>query len=468
MKQLIKRIIKKGISWYVDPLYRENQGLKEDIQRLYQKDEKLQKRNQDICALLNAFITEDTAIAQNVHGGGTFAHNIVPPDGIRMWIYRVGDAGRLAIRYLKECTGAKLIGLIDDSAIGTTYQGNTILSLAEAIKRIDENDWILFCGDGQANSFSYRKLQCVLWARGVTAPILHFWDLDIRSMFSRLTLEGYDKRFVSRLCAYEDFEDPIFLKLCDRFHPSLLNLCSGLDGKSVIHRKKWEWAYIVRVLESFDCLKPGAKGLGFAVGTEPLPSYFASLNVKVLATDLNPEAEEAQSWLATNQGCGGSINLLFKKELCTRTKFEENVSFRYIDMNVIPENLQDYDFCWSSCAIEHVGSLEQSKQFLKNMLRCLRPGGVAVHTTEFNLSSDVDTIETGNSVLFRKKDIEEIKEYFLNLGCEMETSYFRSNAEENGQVDIFPFYSHGAPPHINLVIGGYASTSFAIVVRKPS
>lgn len=460
MKQLVKRIVKKGISWYVDPLYREIEKLRQEIKSLYamldeataRENEGLRKDIQNLYTILNGTGTE------SVHGGGTFAHDIVPPDGTRVWIYRAGETGRFAARYLKEYTGAKLAGLIDDAIAATqpVYQGNNVLMLAEATEKIGGNDWVLFCGDGQANSFTYRELQGTLRMRGVTARVLHIWDLDMRPMFRRLTPEGYESRFISRLCTYQDFQDPVFMEHVQK-------LC----GAPIINRKSWEWAYILRVLESFGCLRPGLKGLGFAVGTEPLPSYFASMDVNVLATDLDPGEMAAQSWIQGNQHSGGNTDALFKGELCAKEKFENNVSFRYVDMNSIPEDLQGYDFCWSSCAIEHVGSLRQSKQFLKNMLRCLKPGGVAVHTTELNLTSDVDTVETGNSVLFRKKDIEEIKQYFLSLGCEMETSYLRSDADEDNQLDIFPFFSPEAPLHINLIINGYASTSFAIVVRKP-
>lgn len=97
MKQLIKRIVKKGISWYIDPLCRENEKLKEELQELY--------------AMLSEFAEEGTAAFQSVHGG-TFVHNIIPPDGTQIWIYRIlGHTGRLAARYIKECTGAKLAGL---------------------------------------------------------------------------------------------------------------------------------------------------------------------------------------------------------------------------------------------------------------------------------------------------------------------------------------------------------------------
>ncbi len=234
----------------------------------------------------------------------------------------------------------------------------------------------------------------------------------------------------------------------------------------VVSRKVWEWAYIIRVLEHYNCLQSGKTGLGFAVGTEPLVSYFASTGAKVLASDLSAEDVAAGVWISTQQNAGGNLEALFQANLCTKEQFDHNVRYQSINMNKLPEGLGKYDFCWSSCAIEHVGSLTLSKEFLKNMLEHLKPSGIAVHTIEFNLSSNTDTIEDGDAVIFRKCDIEEMKAYFLAHGCTMETSYNRGTSEADAAIDIAPYFSKGAPLHINLVLDGYASTSFAIVVQK--
>ena len=103
-----------------------------------------------------------------------------------------------------------------------------------------------------------------------------------------------------------------------------------------------------------------------------------------------------------------------------------------------------------------------------NMIRCLKPGGVAVHTTEFNLSSDVDTIEYGGSVIWRRRDVEEIKDYFNGIGCNMEVSFYRTNNEANNYIDMPPFKGEWKPYHMNLVIDGYLSTSIAFVIRNKS
>ena len=57
--------------------------------------------------------------------------------------------------------------------------------------------------------------------------------------------------------------------------------------------------------------------------------------------------------------------------------------FSVVDMNAVPEDLRDFDFSWSSGAVEHLGTLGAGADFVLAQMDCLRPGGVSVHTTEF-------------------------------------------------------------------------------------
>lgn len=69
-------------------------------------------------------------------------------------------------------------------------------------------------------------------------------------------------------------------------------------------------------------------------------------------------------------------------------------------MNNMPEKYNnDFDFIWSSCALEDLSALEHGIKFILNSLRMLKPGGIAVHTKEFNVSSNFETIESGETVL---------------------------------------------------------------------
>ncbi|MFZ6873471.1 hypothetical protein ACO0LF_15555 [Undibacterium sp. Di27W] len=67
-----------------------------------------------------------------------------------------------------------------------------------------------------------------------------------------------------------------------------------------------------------------------------------------------------------------------------------------------------FDFLRSSCAFEHLGSIEHGKEFGYNAMHWLKPGGHTVHTTKFNLSSNEETLETVDAVLYRKRDIADI------------------------------------------------------------
>lgn len=77
-------------------------------------------------------------------------------------------------------------------------------------------------------------------------------------------------------------------------------------------------------------------------------------------------------------------------------------------MNAINANLQDYDFCWSSCALEHLGDLRRGFDFIINSVeKTLKVGGIACHTTEFNLSPNDTTVASGPTVLYRRKDLDD-------------------------------------------------------------
>ena len=77
-------------------------------------------------------------------------------------------------------------------------------------------------------------------------------------------------------------------------------------------------------------------------------------------------------------------------------------------MRQLPPDLDGFNFTWSACAFEHLGSIKLGQEFIQNQMHCLRPGGVAVHTTEYNVLSNADTISEGETVLFRRRDVERI------------------------------------------------------------
>ena len=173
------------------------------------------------------------------------------------------------------------------------------------------------------------------------------------------------------------------------------------------HRKQWEWCYIAQVLALAGMNRPGRRGLGFGVGTEPIVAYLASKGSTIVATDLATSASASKRWAATGQHAG-AVDELNRNGLCPDEQFRELVTFRPVDMNHVPDDLRDFDFTWSSCALEHLGDLGAGIEFFLRQIDCLRPGGIGVHTTEYNVSSNSATVSKGHTVLYRRRDIEEL------------------------------------------------------------
>ena len=134
-------------------------------------------------------------------------------------------------------------------------------------------------------------------------------------------------------------------------------------------------------------------------------------------------------------------------------------------MNDIPAHLTDYDFCWSSCCFEHLGSLQNGIDFVINSIeRTLKPGGVACHTTELNLSSDLDTLDSGVTVIYRKQDLQRLCRTLEDRGHWVEPLRIEpGDLPPDYFVDLPP---DGSDPHLMLLIGSYVTTSVGIVARR--
>jgi SAM-dependent methyltransferase len=120
-------------------------------------------------------------------------------------------------------------------------------------------------------------------------------------------------------------------------------------------------------------------------------------------------------------------------------------------MNHLPDDLGTYDFLWSCCAFEHIGSLEAGIRFVLEANRFLKPGGVAIHTTEYNFSSNDETVETQHLCLYRRRDLEDMAR--------------RVEAQGNR---ILPLNFTAGPQvtHLKLLIEKFVTTSFGFAIVK--
>lgn len=227
----------------------------------------------------------------------------------------------------------------------------------------------------------------------------------------------------------------------------------------MVHRKLWEFCAIAQVCREHGV--PGARALGFGVGLEPLAAWFASRGATVVATD---RPDETLEWDDTNQHAVG-LEHLRHPDVCPDAEFEARVSFRPVDMNEIPDELcrGEFDFTWSAGSFEHIGGIDRGLDFFCRQMACLKPGGLAVHTTEFNMFSYQPTMEQPNLVLFRVQELQVLAERLAAQGDRLWPLDLASGIEPDDLYIDSPPYRL---PHLKLALGAFTTTSVLLVARK--
>lgn len=277
----------------------------------------------------------------------------------------------------------------------------------------------------------------------------------------------------SQLCNQSFWDMPFFQFWSSKLMPNLIDHLKATEQFTLhsytepvlYHRKLWEWVYICQALYERGCLSFGKRGVGFGIGQECIPDLFASFGCNILATDLMPTNCQAAGWIASGQHAAGHIDLLNQYGFCTEETFRQRVSYRDIDMNSIDDDLVGFDFCWSSCALEHLGGLKPGLDFIKNSLKTLKTGGVAVHTTEFNLSSNEDTFEMETLSLYRKRDIIQLVSELEHEGHYVfPVDWYVGGGPLDSFID-FPPHSK-KDMHLRLMVERYICTSIGLIIVK--
>jgi SAM-dependent methyltransferase len=236
------------------------------------------------------------------------------------------------------------------------------------------------------------------------------------------------------------------------------------DGGLEYHRKPWEYAFILERARQASLLQPGRRALGCGVGREPIPAVLASLGVDVLATD--QPVSRADHWTETGEHAVG-LQSLSRPGVVDDETLARHVTFKPMDMNDVTGELGTFDLVWSSCAIEHLGSPGAGFEFVLRSSELLNPGGVAVHTTELELTPRGETADYGHSVVYRGADLERLSGELLARGFEIDLNLYVSMATPRDRYVALEPYPPTDPSHLKLRIGDSISTSFGIAIRRP-
>lgn len=169
-------------------------------------------------------------------------------------------------------------------------------------------------------------------------------------------------------------------------HPAWLACLKSLEYRSqhgaiapeLRHRKLWEWIHGVAGMVRLGRLQPSTHALGIAVGHEPVIYWLANRVSRVVATDLY------RGTFADNEATPDVLRDPDKYAPYAYPR--ERVRFLPMSGTDICFGDETFDLVFSFCSIEHFGSRANSARALREMARVLRPGGIAVVSTEVLLN----------------------------------------------------------------------------------
>jgi len=108
--------------------------------------------------------------------------------------------------------------------------------------------------------------------------------------------------------------------------------------------------------------------------------------------------------------------------------------------------------------------MARGEKFIYESLKYLKPGGVAVHTTEFNVRSNVLTLTRGPTVLFRRRDLERIAKRLREMGYTVDLDFSSGNLPYDKLIDKPPYRQE---IHLKLLLGIFVATSFGLIIESP-
>ena len=118
----------------------------------------------------------------------------------------------------------------------------------------------------------------------------------------------------SQLCTASQWLSPKYKYWCEQF-----------NEVPRLHRKQWEFVYVLEALEASGVLSPGKRGVGFGCGKEPLPAVMASRGCDVLTTDLDIDSATEQGWVSSGEH-SGKLDDLYWPGICSKESSKNNLN----------------------------------------------------------------------------------------------------------------------------------------------
>jgi SAM-dependent methyltransferase len=195
---------------------------------------------------------------------------------------------------------------------------------------------------------------------------------------------------INRLCYIEDWQNKeindIISQLQSASLPSYINKQDWQMTKNIvnrrktgfIHRKDWEWALGIIAMRRFGKLNEKSTAIGVGAGREEVLFYLANKIKHVYATDLY----DGNNW----KNFAPSDFPENPKKYAPFPYKEDALTVLRMDGTKLEFPSESFDIAFSFSSIEHFGGGKNHSGALrsvKEIERVLKPGGLAVITTEY-------------------------------------------------------------------------------------
>ena len=266
-------------------------------------------------------------------------------------------------------------------------------------------------------------------------------------------------RTLSKVCDGADWFDPELKAVIDGEH---------LRELARFHRKQWEFAMILLALRRRGALRPDAVGLSMGAGKERLLYAVAHGVRRVVATDLYGAETEWETAHTEDPD-------RYIKEDKPFPVDDSKLQGLRMDMRSLDFEDGAFDFCYSSCAIEHIGGREDFLKHLSEAHRVLKPGGIYALTTELHYGEE--TIAHPHNYYFSPgylRDLVADSDFVAEPEIDARIARHRINYPVPQNLETLCFEGPGRlvnrlmgeAPHVQLLIGRHPFTSVSVVLKK--
>ena len=263
---------------------------------------------------------------------------------------------------------------------------------------------------------------------------------------------------INKVANVNDFTDQEFLDSLRKYGAGCVNQYPLIMPEQK-NRKAWEVGMVLHAFDRLGIITPTAEILGIGVAKEETISLLSPHVKRLFATDIYCSPNTWSDWHGTDL-------MIDASRFLNQPYNRRRVVWQHVDGRSLPYEDNSFDAIFSCSSFEHFGSEADIRQAIGEACRVLKPGGVAVISTEYKVSGLRDwfcNVQLFDAVRLQRVWLDGIgwrlaDELDLTLD---DTAYI--DYERSIHDDAYKLIAH---PHIKLDNGEFKWTSVNLTFVK--